>query len=280
MASPLLSDRDVLALLDEPHLKLFDVRGTWSSPARALPEDYALGHVPGAVFLDWTAEFVEQGVPIGLAAVADEAGARASFERLGIDDGDLVVLYDDYHNMQAGRIWWAMRYWGFENVRVLDGGWSRWKAEGLPQSVDAAFVTRPGNAQPRRRDDLLVDVDDVVSAQDTVLLLDARGPVSYAGKPEDSRSGHIPGAIHVPFSAMLDPDSGCFLDDAALRQVFDAAAPDWASRRIVTSCGSGYAATVVMLALDKLGAASTLFDGSMAVWKADPGRALTQGTAP
>lgn len=278
--SPLLSARDVSGLLNEPRVKLFDVRGTWSSPPRALPEDYAAGHVPGAVLLDWTSEFIEQGVRVGLADVADEAGARASFRKLGIDDGDLVILYDDYHNMQAGRVWWAMRYWGFENVRVLDGGWSNWKAEGRPQSMETSVVTSEGNAQPKRQDHWRVGIDQFVSSHEAARVLDARGPMNYAGDPDDPRSGHIPGSLHVPFSSVLDPDTGCFLQDEALRHVFDAAAPDWRSRQIITSCGSGYAATVLMLALTQLGVAATLFDGSIAVWKAEPGRPLTQGTKP
>lgn len=278
--SPLVSAQEVLGLLDQPHIKLFDVRGTWSSPARAQPETYAAGHIPGAAFLDWTTEFVEQGVRIGLADVCDEAGARESFRRLGIDDGDLVVLYDDYHSMQAGRIWWAMRYWGFESVRVLDGGWSNWKASGLPQSVQPRAPARDGSARPRRQDRWRVDLDGFVATHHAACVLDARGPVSYAGDPDDPRSGHIPGALHVPFSAVLDPDSGCFLDAPDLQRVFDDAAPDWRSARIITSCGSGYAATVLLLALGKLGVASTLFDGSMAAWKADPDRPLRQGTRP
>lgn len=278
--SPLLSVQDVRGLLDQPQVKLFDVRGTWSSPLRAQPEEYEAGHIPGAVFLDWTAEFVEQGSPVALADVSDEAGTRASFKKLGIDESDLVVLYDDYHNMQAGRIWWAMRYWGFENVRVLDGGLASWKAEGLPLSMAASFPTHEGNAQPRRQSHWRIDIDSFVASHSAACLMDARGPVNYAGDPDDPRSGHIPGAVHVPFSSVLDPDTGRFLDDDALRRVFDTAAPEWQSRQIITSCGSGYAGTVVSLALAKLGVASTLFDGSMGIWKSDPDRPLTQGTTP
>jgi len=279
-ASPWLSAQEVQDLLSQPHVKLFDVRGTWSTPPRAQPEGYAERYIPGTVFLDWRTEFIDEGVSVILADVSDEAGTRASFKRLGIDDGDLVILYDDYHNMQAGRIWWAMRYWGFENVRVLDGGWSSWKANGLPESVDENAPTKEGNAQPTRQDHWRVGLDSFIASHDSACVMDARGPIAYAGDPNDPRSGHIPGAVHIPYSAVLDPDTGRFLDDAALRQVFEGAAPDWQSRQIITSCGSGYAATVLTLALAKLGVASTVFDGSMAGWKADPDRQLNQGTTP
>lgn len=278
--SPLISAERLEGLLGNPAVKLFDVRGTWRDTPRGLPADYDAGHIPGAVFLDWTAEFIEQGLPPRLADVSDEAGTRASLERLGIDEGDLVVLYDDYHNMLAGRIWWALRYWGFESVRVLDGGWSGWKVKGLPQSTETSLAASNGSAQPKRQDRWRLDLDRFLAARTSACVLDARGPVSYAGDPEDPRTGHIPGALHVPYSSMLDPDSGCFLDDDALRRVFEEAAPDWQSRPIIASCGSGYSATVLMLALEKLGMASTLFDGSVAVWKADPARPLRQGMAP
>ena len=84
----------------------FDVRGTWSTPARALPEEYDTAHIPGAVFLDWTQHFLEPGVAVGLASVSERTGAEAAFRDLGINEGDMVVLYDDYSHMFAGRLWW------------------------------------------------------------------------------------------------------------------------------------------------------------------------------
>lgn len=121
--SPLISAEQLAALLDDPSVKVFDVRGTWATPARALPEEYAEGHVAGAAFLDWTKHFNAQDVAIGLAPIANETEARQSFEGLGINRDDLVVLYDASSHMQAGRMWLAMRHWGFSNVRVLNGGW-------------------------------------------------------------------------------------------------------------------------------------------------------------
>ena len=118
--SPLISADQLEDLLGEPKVKIFDIRGTWKSPARALPQDYAAGHIPGAVFLDWTAHFIDTKEEIGLASVADSDQAADSFRALGINKDDVVILYDDYHHMLAGRIWWAMHYWGFATVRVLE----------------------------------------------------------------------------------------------------------------------------------------------------------------
>lgn len=276
--SPLISTDQLATLLDEPSVKLFDVRGTWSTPARALPEEYDAGHIEGASFLDWTRHFVEQDVAPGLASVSDSNGAAEAFRTLGINNGDLVVLYDDYHHMQAGRIWWAMRYWGFADVRVLNGGWKRWLAEDRPVSKVRPQVL-PGTFLPQQESELRVSLETFLSTKDHHCVIDGRGAENFAGKTEDPRTGHIPGALNVPFRTVLDPETGLFLDTETLSRVFDELAPQWRDTSIITSCGSGYAATVILLALAELERTAGLFDGSFAIWKQDPDRPVEQSLA-
>ena len=275
----LIGAQELEALLGEPSLKLFDVRGTWSAPARALGDDYAAGHIPGAHFLDWTKHFLEQGVPLGAAAVADEAGANEAFTTLGINEGDLVVLYDDNSHMFAGRVWWAMRYWGFDRVRVLNGGWKYWSGQGKPVSTEVPQVT-PGTFRARAQAELLVALEDFIEAKDQSCVIDGRGASGYAGNPDDPRSGHIPGSLNVPFGAVVDGDTGLFLDRDALIKVFDERAPEWRDAPLITTCGAGYSATVILLALSQLDRTGRLFDGSFAIWKQDPERPVAQSSAP
>lgn len=274
-ASPLISASELRTVLDQPHVKVFDVRGTWSSPARALPDDYAAGHIPGAVFVDWTRTFLEPDVPVGLAAVSNAQEAAQSFRVMGISPGDLVVLYDDYHHMLAGRIWWALRHWGFDDVAVLDGGWSHWVTQGYPVSTEIA-TPQDGLYTPRSQPDLRVGLQEFIACKDDACVLDARGAESYAGKPDDLRTGHIPDALNLPFRAVLDAETGLFLEDVDLIHAFDAAAPEWRKKPVISSCGAGYAGTVLMLALETLGVPSTLYDGSIGEWKLDPGRQVVQ----
>lgn len=276
---PLISAAALHAALGRPRLKVLDVRGTWTTPARALPQDYAAGHIPGAVFADWTTDFLEPNVPLNLASVSDEAEAAESFARLGIDPDDTVVLYDDNRHMFAGRLWWAMRLWGFENVRVLDGGLRHWVAEGFGTSTDSPLVTE-GRYRPSLRPQLNVSLEEFLERRQQACVLDGRGASGYAGKAEDPRTGHIPGALSVPHGELLDPESGCFLADADLIAVFDRRAPQWRTIPVISSCGAGYSGTVPMLALAKLGISSSLFDGSFAVWKQDPTRAIEQSRPP
>lgn len=135
---------------------------------------------------------------------------RDEFKRLGIDEDDLVILYDDYHHMQAGRIWWAMRYWGFENVKILNGGWKSWKLQGLPQSMDTKVATNEGAFQPKRQTHWRTGMDSFIKSRDTSCVLDARGTANYAGSPDDPKTGHIPGTINIPYSDLLDSETGCF----------------------------------------------------------------------
>jgi len=275
LVTPLISATELSQLIGHSQVKIFDVRGTWKTPVRALYDDYLVGHIPGAVFLDWTQEFLQQEVPLNLAAVSDRDAARQSFKNLGINKEDLVVVYDDYHHMFAGRIWWAMRYWGFDNVKVLNGGWRYWNAQQLPVSDELPVITE-GSFQVMHRDDLRLSLDDFIQAREHEYVVDSRGAQNYAGKPDDPRTGHIPGAINVPFSAVLDETTGLFLQPDAIAAVFDAAIPLWRQTHVIASCGSGYAGTVTLLALSELGVSSSLFDGSFAEWKQDPLRAVDQ----
>ncbi|MEM7169391.1 MAG: sulfurtransferase [Pseudomonadota bacterium] len=276
-SSPLVSIDQLEQMIGAPNIKIYDVRGTWKSPARALPEVYAEGHVPGAIFLDWTKHFLDSNEKLSLAPVADQAAAEKSFSSLGITASDLVILYDDYHHMQAGRIWWAMRYWGFKNVRVLNGGWGKWFASNKLVSTDLPEIPM-GDFKPKLHEDLRISLEEFVETHAAHCLIDARGPASYAGTPGDPTTGHIPGAINIPYSALLDGDSSLFLQPPALSAVFDKRAPLWRDYPIITSCGSGYAATVALLALAELGYQGRLFDGSFSVWKQDPNRLIEQST--
>ncbi len=273
MSSALISAQQLHEQLGDQHVVILDVRGTWSTGANH--DEYAAGHIPGAIFVDWTKEFLEQGVARNLASVAQRQGAERSFARLGIERGDTVVIYDDYHHMLAGRIWWALRYWGFENVRVLNGGWRHWVSRSLPVSTDVPEVSE-GSFQPQRQDGLRVGLEAFIAERASACVIDARGPIGYGGKPDDPRSGHIPGALNLPFKAVLDEDTGLFLSNDALAQVFDQTVAEWRRARLISSCGAGYAGTVVMLALLQWGVQSSLFDGSFSAWKQDPARAVEQ----
>ncbi len=157
-----------------------------------------------------------------------------------------------------------MRHFGFENVRVLNGGWGHWQEKEFSISVETAKPTK-GSFEPKLQTGWKIDIDDFLRAQSSSCVIDARGPISYAGDPDDPRTGHIPGTLSVPFSSLLDADTGLFLGKGALEHVLDTRAPGWRDAPVIASCGSGYAATVLLLALKEIGQNGVLFDGSFAV---------------
>ncbi len=282
-ASPLISVDQLNQKLDNPNVKIFDVRGKWNGSVSDAFNEYSQGHIKGASFLDWMYHFLEPDVSINIAPVASKENAQRSFEALDISADDLVVLYDDYDHMLAGRIWWAMRYWGFDNVKVLNGGWKKWQAEGMPiakAEVGSASMSAPSSKAifpvSELRSLLRVSLDEVINLKDSDCLVDARGPINYGGKPDDPRTGHIPGAINISFRAVLDEATGLFKSDSELKDVFSSHINDLQNASIISSCGSGYAGTIILLALYQIGIEAPLFDDSFAVWKMDEERLVEQ----
>jgi thiosulfate/3-mercaptopyruvate sulfurtransferase len=275
--------------LDEPNLRVVDIRGKVLPPGNtpryvAKREAYEAAHIPGAVFVDWTRDIVDTAdpVPVQIASADAFAAAMAAF---GIGDDLLVVAYDDYDHIFAGRIAWALRYYGHDAVRVLDGGWSRWTSEGRPTTREtphraaARFTARPRPRLRRTAD----EVAGVLGRHD-VLLLDARPPEQYAGKVSAAgRGGHIPGAYNVPYARLVDASTGQFLPPDALVRVFAEAGVDVGNlpKEIVVYCNGGVSCTVPMNALRLLGRDEVaVYDGSWNEWGNDATRPVRTGERP
>lgn len=275
---PLISAIELEEILGKENIKIFDIRGKWGSPPMSSYDDFANSHIPGAVYLDWTRHFLEPDIPINLAPVASKAIAREAFKELGISSNDSVILYDDYHHMLAGRVWWAMRYWGFDNVKVLDGGWPHWSAKNFPVATDIC-EKEEGSFTASAQSHLRVSTEDVKNRPSSVSLIDARGPINFQGDPSDPTSGHIPGALNIPYSSLLDPQSGLFKDAKSLEMLLCKELKGLDKASLISSCGSGYAGTVLLLALKAIGIEASLYDGSIAAWKETGLLATEQGSA-
>jgi thiosulfate/3-mercaptopyruvate sulfurtransferase len=204
----------------------------------------------------------------------------ATFSRLGISDDVQVVAYDQDSGMFASRLWWMLRYAGHANVAVLDGGWTKWRAEARPgrgevETRDAATFT------PHWRDDWSVDVTAVAAVhQDPgTLLLDARAPERFEGRvePLDRLPGHIPGAANHPYRSNLDADN-TMLPAAHLREQFMRDLRGMTPAQTIMYCGSGVTACQNLLAMEHAGlSGARLFVGSWSEWSADPARPVETG---
>ncbi len=248
-------------------VRVIDVR--WRPDGSAV-QAFEAGHIPGAVHLDWrtgltTTPPEDEGPAIHLApgpAVAAACG------RAGIGDGTSVVLYDDTLSLYAAWTWWALRVYGFESVRVLDGGLPTWVAS--RRVVSTASLPHPeATLTPRLNPRLRLSTTDVRATLGSpdVQLLDARATAEYRGFEGNARRlGHIPGAVSLPVGAMHERGAQTLREPDALRAQLNAANVARGRRHICyDSTGVGAAKLAFVLAL--LGHDDVaVYDGGWSEW--------------
>ncbi|WP_369212134.1 DHA2 family efflux MFS transporter permease subunit [Streptomyces flavofungini] len=235
-------------------------------------EGYEQGHIPGAVFADLLTEIADLTAPKPFAIPSADALA-AALEGLGISGTDTVILYDRAHTAFATRLWWMLRSVGHDNAAVLDGGWRKWTAEGRP--VDTGTVQpRRGSFVPKPRPELFVTRDQVQRSigAPTVRLVNALSAEQHAGSipVAHGRTGHIPSSVNVPASALMDPETGCFLPPRQLIDRFEEVGATSAGQ-IIAYCAAGVDATIDAFALNLLGVREVaLYDDGLVEWSGDP----------
>ncbi len=267
---PLVETAWLEAHLSDDDLCIVDARWRGDGTSRAL---YQRGHLPGAVHLDWHHDL----------SWTDERGIRdlllppepfaAVMEAVGIGDQTRVVAYAETDHSGAARLWWALRFYGHEQVAVLNGGWTKWVAEGRPVSTESTHPI-PTRFTPRPQLHWLATAAKIEHALNEstrkTRLLDTRPPEQYAGQaiwtPQGSRwfpsgqdwlevapgrlmrGGHIAGAIHLQASRMLDPTDWTFRSAESIGELAGALGLE-PGQQIITYCGVGISASLALFAL-------------------------------
>jgi thiosulfate/3-mercaptopyruvate sulfurtransferase len=241
---------------------------------------FSEGHIPGAAYVDLESELAsEPSAAEGRHPLPDLDDLQAAARRWGLHAGQPVVVYDDNGGMSAARAWWLLRFAGVEDVRILDGALSAWKALGLPLETGEP-APQPGDVTLTEGHLPLLDAEQAAELATTGVLLDARAHERYRGEhePVDPRAGHIPGAVSAPTSENLAPD-GRFLTPEALLARFTELGVD-AESEVGVYCGSGVTAAHEVAALQIAGIHASLFAGSWSAWSSDPDRPVAVGVNP
>jgi thiosulfate/3-mercaptopyruvate sulfurtransferase len=232
--------------------------------------EFALRHFPGARFFDIDAIADHRTTLPHMLPTPEEF--TAAVRALGVSAGSKVVVYDSQGLFSAPRVWWTFRVMGHGASFVLDGGLPRWLAEdrpveaGWPDPAQGDFGAHPDSR-------LLADLEAVRAALGTgaVQIVDARPRARFLGTAPEPRAGlrggHMPGALNVPWSELVT-SAGELEPPDNLRSAFEKAGVDL-GRPIATTCGSGVSASLLALALARLGRAdAAVYDGSWAEWGA------------
>ncbi|WP_299191570.1 sulfurtransferase [uncultured Erythrobacter sp.] len=243
--------------------------------------EFEAGHIPSARFLDlasWCDTTSE--VPAALPNAAQVAERLAA---LGVTADATIILYDDSGVKTAARAWFTLRAHGVENVAILDGGLTKWRADGLPLESGTADIDPAPAAQLPAAQNVVFKTDMLANIESCAhQVLDARGADRVFGLGIDpvhgGQNGRIPGSLNLPFGEVFTAD-GTFKSPTELRETFAAAGVD-PSRPLITTCGSGVTACVLLFAAHLAGITDTkLYDGSWMEWESDPDMPKKQGPA-
>jgi thiosulfate/3-mercaptopyruvate sulfurtransferase len=266
--------------LDNPNLRVVDMRGYVKSmdvgqgkqeaSYVGAPEEYEAGHIPGAVYVDWTRDIIDpkDDVPVQIAPPLLFAEAMA--ER-GIGNDTAVVVVDHSGGHFATRLWWALKYYGHDDVAIVDGGYMKWVAEGRPLTAEQPSVQRRAFT-PAERPSLRVEAYEVLTTIDDqgTQIVDARDAETYRGEVyRGLRRGHIASAVNVPAKSFYN-DDGTWKSPADLAAQFEEAGVA-ADSKVIGYCNGGVTATAVLFALDRIGHSNFAnYDGSWNEWGERP----------
>jgi len=280
--SPLVSTTWLAGHLTRPDLVILDT--SWYLPVtgRIAREEYRAGHIPGAVYFDLDRASDPASALPHMLPTEEQFAAYAG--GLGVDSDSAVVVYDaSGSNLSAARVWWMFRVFGHDRVAVLDGGLGKWRADG--HAVEPGETVRRRTTFSVRLDRSGIRSRSEVSralATGSAQVVDVRSTGRFAGTESEPRpglaAGHMPGALNLPYTALVQPD-GTVLAPEDLRRTLEAAGISL-DRPVIASCGSGVSACSLLLALHCLGRSdAALYDGSWTEW-ASSGAPVAQGAAP
>lgn len=234
-------------------------------------QDYELGHIPNAGFADLKGDLCHSNGPVEFGLLSPEAFCVA-MGKVGVGDDTHVVLYDANYTGWAARVWWMLRWVGFDNAAILDGGLSAWTSAGYTLSLEQV-THEVKTLTPELRPELIAEHDEVMGSinDETTILIDNLPAPFYRGEMTFYlRAGHITGAVNIDGLSLLDK-RGYFRPQVELAQMHDFDR----NARIITYCGGGIVASTDAFVLTRLGYDNVaVYMASLEEWTADPGNPM------
>ena len=275
----LVSTEWLASHLSDPNVIVLDSSYYLANHKRDADAEFLAGHIPGAQRFEIDAiSDKSNSLPHMLpppAQFAVQVGA------LGVGDGMTIVLYDGIGLYGAARVWWTFRAFGSENVRVLDGGMPKWKAENRQLETGSARPRPAKTFTVKFNRNMVASIDDVqkVLLDKTAQVVDARAADRFRGEAPEPRAGlrggHMPGSFNVPFGEVLK--DGRLKSHDEIAAAFAQAGVDL-DKPAVTSCGSGVTASILTFAIDALGKPTgRVYDGSWSEWGGRPDTPIVKG---
>lgn len=247
--------------LDDPNVRVIDCRDN--------PEDYDRSHIPGAVYMNYKKTKSRKDE----VHILTPEEAAETFGKMGIGDDNEVVIYDDVGSY-AGRVWWTLHHYGHEHLRILNGGWKKWVADGYPVTRE---IPRPEFATftPRPRDDDMATADEVerkINDPNTIIF-DTRSGVEYFGileklgyRERAKRGGHIPSARWVNWKWFIERSDHTIKPAHELREMFRKEGFD-PNKDLIVYCQSAARSGHQLFTLKLLGHDNVKnYDGSWKEW--------------
>lgn len=257
----------------------FETKPVGASTIHGGRDHWLRGHIPGAAYLHMVDDLSD---PAGAYpfAIAPQDRIDRVLSEIGIERGDTVVLYGAGTPVAVTRAWWVLTVSGLDDVRIMDGGWQRWIAEGRPVGTGEERFT-PSRFRGVRDEAAVAGRAQVRQAMETgdALLLNAlsRPQFEGTGGTHYGRPGRIPGSVSLPANELLDPATGAFASPERMRELLAGIDPD---RPVITYCGGGIAAAAALFALRVAGHGDLrLYDDSLLEWSAAPDLPMETGPA-
>ena len=263
-------------LYNKPNVVFIDSTFHLPNSGRNALEEFNSCHIPNARFFDIN-KISDQSSDLP-HMLPNEVFFSKMVGKLGINNDDTIVAYDNSIFFSSARAWWMFKIFGHKNLKIVDGGFKAWKDQGGPLERRENIFKETTYVAQKINLNLYDNLDNIMEDLDNYrnkVIIDARGEERFLGQVEEPRpkvrSGHIPSSLNIPISSLIDKKTNCFKSTSEINQIFIDIGITNKDAELVMTCGSGVTACGLAIAANSLGFKNVkVYDGSWSEWGANP----------